>query len=40
MTTPDFERRIRSWYADEIGEAESAAAYLYDFAAAVPNTAP
>ena len=40
MTTPDLEGRIRSWYADEIGEAESAPASLYDFAAAVPHAAP
>jgi len=40
MTTPDLERRIRTWYADEIGETEAAPSSVHAFLGAVPQTMP
>ena len=40
MTTPDLERRIRTWYADEIGEAEAAPSFVRTFLATIPQSMP
>jgi hypothetical protein len=40
MTTPDLERRIRTWFADEIGEAEAAPSAVYAFLGAIPQSLP
>jgi Tol biopolymer transport system component len=40
MTTPDLERRIRTWFADEIGEGESAPSSVYAFLGAIPQSMP
>ena len=39
MTTPDLERRIRTWFADEIGEAEAPSS-VYAFLGAIPQSVP
>jgi len=40
MTTPDLERRIRTWFADEIGETEAAPSSVYAFLGAIPQSMP
>jgi Tol biopolymer transport system component len=40
MTTPDLERRIRTWFADEIGETEAAPSSVYAFLGAIPRSMP
>ena len=40
MTTPDLERRIRTWFADEISEAEAAPPSVYAFVGAIPQSMP
>jgi hypothetical protein len=40
MTTPDLERRIRTWFADEIGEVEAAPSSVRTFLAAIPESMP
>lgn len=40
MTTPDLERRIRTWFADEIGETEAAPSSVHAFLGAIPQSMP
>jgi hypothetical protein len=40
MTTPDLERRIRTWFADEIGETEAAPSSVHAFLEAIPQSMP
>lgn len=40
MTTPDLERRIRTWFAEEIGETEAAPSSVYAFLGAIPQSIP
>ena len=40
MTTPDLERRIRTWFAEEIGETEAAPSSVYSFLGAIPESIP
>jgi hypothetical protein len=40
MTTPDLERRIRTWFADEIGETETAPSSVYAFLGSIPESIP
>jgi len=40
MTTPDLERRIRTWFADEIGETEAAPSSVHAFLGTIPQSMP